>query len=121
MMAIDHREEEGRKPRSHAARLDEETCRLICPIAAAMVGVCMTGIGLLRVAIAGTHAKTLADDLLSFDAVVFLIATLTSYFALRVVSMRRLHWLERIADVAFILAMTLLTIVCFVITYWLNR
>ena len=101
-------------------QLDERTCRLICPIAAAMVGVCLTGIGLLRIAVVTRGRGTIADDLLSVDAVLFLMATLTSYFALRAQSQARLHWLERIADSAFILAMLLQTLACFVITYALS-
>lgn len=96
-------------------QLDEQTCRMICPISAAMVGVCLTGIGLLRVVAAVERTATLADDLLALDAILFLIATLVSYFALRVP--KRLHRLERIADAAFIVSMTLLTAVCFFITY----
>lgn len=102
------------------AELDERACRLICPIASAMVGVCMTGIGLLRVAFVMHGRQTFADDLLSIDALTFLLATLSSYFALRVQSRTRLHWLERTADASFILAMLILTIACFVITYSLG-
>ena len=58
---------------------------------------------------------------LSIDALLFLIATLSSYFALRIQGTTRLHWLERIADTTFILAMLLLTAACFIITYALNR
>ncbi|KQM91498.1 hypothetical protein ASE70_15585 [Sphingomonas sp. Leaf22] len=101
--------------------LDEQTCQMICPIAAAMVGVCLTGIGLLHVTITLRARQTFADDLLSIDALMFLIATLSAYFALRVQGVRRLHWLERIADTAFIIAMLLLTAACFFITYSLNR
>ena len=110
-------------PAPNASRhvLDERTCRLICPIAAAMVGVCLTGISLLRVATAVRNQGTIADDLLSLDAVLFLAATLASYFALRVQSHARLHWLERIADGTFIVAMLLLTLACFVITYALSH
>lgn len=100
--------------------LDARTCRLICPIAAGMVGVCLTGIGLLHVAASVRHDATIADDLLAIDALLFLLATLTSYFALRVQSSTRLHGLERVADAAFILAMSLLTVACFVITYSLG-
>lgn len=107
-------------PRQHDDALDERTCRLICPIASGMVGVCMTGIGLLRVAFAMHGRQTFADDLLSIDALLFLLATLSSYFALRFQSNLRLHWLERIADATFIIAMLLLTIACFVITYSLG-
>jgi hypothetical protein len=107
-------------PSHHRAQLDAGTCRLICPIASAMVGVCMTGIGLLRVAIVVRGGETIADDLLSADALAFLLATLCSYFALRVQSVTRLHWLERVADGAFIAAMLMLTMACFVITYSLG-
>jgi uncharacterized membrane protein len=99
------------------APLAEGTCRMICTISAAMVGVCLTGIGLLRVSISVTRTDNFADDLLSLDAILFLVATLSAYFALRAESSVRLHRLERTADVAFILAMVLLTAVCFFITY----
>ncbi|PZU57660.1 MAG: hypothetical protein DI547_13405 [Sphingobium sp.] len=106
---------------SSNARLDERTCRLICPIAAAMVGVCLTGIGILRVVISVERHPTLADDMLSVDALLFLIALLSSYFALRLDSEKRLHRLEQIADATFIAAMVLMTAACFVITYALNN
>ena len=109
------------RPNASVRALDERTCRLICPIAAAMVGVCLTGIGLLHVATVVRQQGTIADDLLSVDAVLFLVAMLASYFALRVQSHIRLHGLERIADGAFIAAMLLLTLACFVITYALSH
>lgn len=99
------------------AELDERTCRLICPIAAAMVGVCLTGIGILQVVVSVGRRATLADDLLSADALLFLIAMLSSYFALRLNSAARLHSLERLADASFIIAMVLMTAACFVVTY----
>lgn len=97
--------------------LDERACRMICPIAAAMVGVCLTAIGILRVVIAMRRANTFADDMLALDSVLFLIATLTSYFALRNGPGKRLHALERVADVTFISAMSLMTLVALVLTY----
>jgi hypothetical protein len=114
--AADH--DAARRPPSHSvAQLDEQACRLICPIAAAMVGVCLTGIGLLHVSIAVRGTQTIADDLLSIDALAFLVATLSSYLALRVQSLTRLHGLERVADVTFLGAMLLMTVACFIITY----
>ncbi|MEP9404182.1 hypothetical protein [Sphingomonas sp. VNH70] len=111
--------QETRK-RRRAVPLDERTCRLICPTAAGMVGVCLTGISLLHVTLSIHRRHSIIDDLLSLDALTFLIATLAAYFAMRVQSAVRLHRLERIADIAFIVAMTLLTAACFLITYVLN-
>lgn len=105
------------QPFPNRSLLDERACRMICPIAAAMVGVCLTAIGILRVVIAVRRANTLADDLLALDAVLFLIATLTSYFAIRTGPAKRLHELERVADVTFISAMSLMTAVALVLVY----
>lgn len=102
------------------AALDRRTCELICPIAAAMVGVCLTAIGILQVVMSVHRTSTAVDDVLSADALLFLAATLASYFALRVQGVTRLHWMEWIADKAFILAMIMLTGACFVITYDVN-
>lgn len=121
-MASDGRNRQDATPdgKRRTSILDEQTCRMICPIAAAMVGVCLTGISLLRVVNVVKQTNTLADDLLALDAVLFLVATFSSYFALRVSTEERLHRLERFADSAFILAMTLLTATCVYITYALN-
>lgn len=100
--------------------LDERICRMICPIASGMSGVCLTGISLLHLGVIGGAPAGVADDMLAFDALIFLVATLASYLSLRQVYHRRLHLLERVADTAFILAMLLLTAACFVITYRLS-
>lgn len=97
--------------------LDAKNCAVICPIAAGMTGVCLTAITVLRVVVTVGRRGTVADNLLSVDALLFLVATLTSYLALRVPEGERLHAMERIADLAFIAAMLLLTLVCFVITF----
>lgn len=112
---------EAEKRERRQIALDERTCRLICPVAAALVGACLTGIGLLRVVAVVHGHETLADDILSVDAVLFLIATLASYVAIRRQAHRRVHWLEQIADRAFIAAMLLLTFACFVITYAVSK
>jgi hypothetical protein len=96
------------------------TSRMICSISAGMAGVCLTAIGLIRVVISYTHRDTIADDVLAFDAILFLIATLSAYFSLRVDAETRFHRLERIADVAFLLAMSTLVLVCFIITYMIS-
>jgi hypothetical protein len=94
-----------------------DTCVHIYTISAAMIGVCVTGVGLIRVVITLKKTNTLADDLLCLDAVLFLFATISAYWALRVRAVRRLERLEFIADVAFIAGMGLMTGICLFITY----
>jgi branched-subunit amino acid permease len=82
-----------------------------------MVGVCLTVIGLIRVAITLGNLDTLADDLLAADALLFLVACLLSYSAVRTRNIQRMHRVERVADGIFIVAMILMTAICGVITY----
>ena len=103
-----------RTPENH---LEEDISIHIFTVSSAMVGVCLTVIGLIRVVITFGKADTVADDLLAADAFLFLLSCLLSYSALRTRSKRRMHRMERIADGIFILAMILMVIICGFITY----
>ena len=98
-------------------KLEEDICIHIFTVSAAMVGVCLTVIGLVRVVITLGKANTLADDLLALDALLFLISCLLSYAALRSRSVGRMHRIERTADAVFIVAMIIMTAICALITY----
>jgi len=97
--------------------LEEDICIHIFTVSSAMVGVCLTVIGLIRVVITLGQIDTIADDLLAADALLFLVACLLSYWALRTRSLRRMHRVERLADGIFLFAMVLMAAICGVITY----
>jgi hypothetical protein len=101
-------------PENH---LEEDVSIHIFTVSSAMVGVCLTVIGLIRVVITFGKTDTVADDLLAADAFLFLVSCLLSYSALRTRSKRRIHRRERIADSIFILAMILMVIICGFITF----
>ena len=97
--------------------LEADLCTHIFTASAALVGVCLTVIGLLRVVVVTTKVSTAADDLLAVDATLFMISCVLSYYALRVRSVRRMHRIERVADVVFLLGLLLMTGVCGVVTW----
>jgi len=97
--------------------LEEDICIHIFTVSSAMVGVCLTVIGLIRVVITLGNADTLADDFLAIDALLFLASCLLSYWALRSRGLRRMHKIERTADAIFIFAMIGMVGVCTLITY----
>jgi hypothetical protein len=82
-----------------ARRLEEDICIHIFTVSAGMVGVCLTVIGLLRVVITLRKVDTFADDLLAGDAILFLVACLASYWALRTRKTSRMYRVERFADI----------------------
>jgi hypothetical protein len=57
-----------RNPNTH---LEHDICIHIFIASSAMVGICLTVIGLIRVAITLGHADTLGDDFLAGDALLF--------------------------------------------------
>jgi hypothetical protein len=97
--------------------LEADLCIHIFTASAALVGVCLTVIGLIRVVTATTKVGTIADDLLAGDATLFMIACVLSYWALRARSARRMHRIERAADAIFLLGLLLMTATCGVVTW----
>ena len=77
-----------------------------------MVGVCITVISLFR--IMKTGMQTYADEVLALDTLVFIIASLLSYLALR--NEHNEH-LEKWADISFFTGMIIIFIVGLLIIY----
>lgn len=98
-------------------QLEADICIHVFTVSAAMVGVCLTVIGLIRVVITLGKVDTIADDLLGLDALLFLGSCLLSYAALRTRNAGRMHRVERWADRIFIIAMIVMTAICGFITY----
>ena len=98
-------------------RLEDDICIHIFTVSAAMLGVCLTVIGLLRIVITLRETDTIADDLLVVDGFLFLVACLSSYWALRTRSTRRIYWVERFSDAVFLLALILMAAACGFVTY----
>jgi hypothetical protein len=97
--------------------LEDDISIHIFTASAALVGVCLTVIGLLRVVIATINVDTIADNLLAVDALLFLASCLLAYWALRTRSIRRMYRVERVADAIFIAGLLLMTCVCSIIAY----
>ena len=89
----------------------------IITVSAAMVGVCLTVVGLFQV-VQGLHGlDSPADNILALDAVVFLFACLLAYASLRSRSPRRRRRLERMADGCFLCALVIMTVMAGTIAF----
>src|SRR5438132_7841397 len=89
--------EEPQRQGNQDQRLEQDISIHIFTVSSAMVGVCLTVIGLIRGVITLGTADTLADDCLAMNALLFLISCLLSYWARRSRGCRRLHPRERVA------------------------
>lgn len=89
----------------------------IFSVSAGMVGVCLTGIGLLQVITTLQKVSTLSDEFLALDAGLFLICCLMIFLSFRLKSDRFKKRLQRIADVAFFVGLLLMAVICVMITF----
>jgi len=97
--------------------LEVDLCLLIFSVSAALLGVCLTVLGIFKLLTQIHELQTYGDDLLAVDAVLFLISCLPPYWALRIRGRRRVRSLEIIADVVFLIALCLMALICGLITY----
>ena len=97
--------------------LEKDISIHIFSVSAALVGVCLTVISVVRVVITATKINTVADDILAVDALLFLSSCLLAYSAMRSRTEKRLRMVERAADTVFIIGLVLMAIVCALITY----
>jgi len=97
--------------------LEVDLCLLIFSVSAALLGVCLTVLGIFKLLTQIKELQTYGDDLLAVDAVLFLISCLLSYWALRTRGRQRVRSLEIVADVIFLIALCLMALICGLITY----
>lgn len=105
------------KPNSRSkskADLEEDISIHIFSTSAAMVGVCLTVIGIFQIGKLKSIGSV-SDKLLAVDAVAFLFSSIFSYMALR--TQERRHRIERIADSIFMGGLCLMAVICFLIVY----
>lgn len=88
----------------------------IFSVAAGMIGVCLTGIGLLHVANVMRQISTLADELLAVDAILFLGCCLVAFLSFRVESLPPQRRLRKAADALFFFGLLLMVVICALIT-----
>ncbi|MBB3226137.1 hypothetical protein FHW69_000727 [Luteibacter sp. Sphag1AF] len=104
------------KPDERSA-LNEDLCVHIFTTSAAMTGVCLTVIGIIRVVISIRGTDTIADDMLAADAMLYVTACFLSYWSLRTVRASRSRITERLADTIFLAALLLTVAAAGVITW----
>ncbi|MEI8355496.1 MAG: hypothetical protein WCG31_05320 [Deltaproteobacteria bacterium] len=89
----------------------------IFSVSAALLGVCLTVIGIFLVTHRLTSVKSFGEILLAVDAFIFLASCMLSYISLKMRKKRRHYLLEKIAEDVFFLALAIMAFICFYIVY----
>jgi hypothetical protein len=93
---------------------ESDISKHILPVAATMVGVCITVITVMQIA-PKDRLSSWADVLVAVDSLLFLASTIFSYLAIRPVSTSRT--IERYADRFFIIGMIFMVLICFIVSF----
>ncbi len=94
----------------------EELLHLLS-LSGTLAGLCITGVALFRTMGNVSLSATIADDMLTISALLFLICTYAIFFALRGKSTAQADLCEKIADGLFLLALTGMVAAGFVMAY----
>lgn len=86
-------------------------------VSAALVGVCLTVIGLFQISHRLSHVRSFGEKLLAVDALIFLSSCLLAYFSLQMRRTCRQHSLERLAEEVFFAGLVMMAGICFLIVY----
>lgn len=97
--------------------LQDQICVHIFQVSAALIGVCLTVLGLLRIVRRLRPVGRVADEILTLNALVFLASCMSAYAALRTSEGVRRRRLERVADAVFLGGLGLMTILCGLLAY----
>ena len=97
--------------------VDIELAVHILSVSAALVGVCLTVIGLLQLVDRLRNSNTPLDNFLAVDAVLFLVSATLAYGSLRSQGVARRRQLERVADGCFLCALIIMACVATAIAF----
>ncbi|MRR21204.1 hypothetical protein EG827_13575 [bacterium] len=90
---------------------------LIFSVSAALVGVCLTVIGIFLVSRRLSPVRSIGEKLLAVDALIFLASCILSYISLKMRKKRRQHLLEKIAEEVFFLSLIMMSCISLLIVH----
>jgi hypothetical protein len=94
----------------------EELVQLLS-VSGVLAGLAITGVSLFRALNPESMSTTIVDDLLAFSALIFLLCLYVIFFALRTEREALARMLEKVADLLFLLALTVMVASGFVMVY----
>ena len=101
---------------SHEQREHDLTMHVFS-ISAAMVGVCLTAIGILRLVAIQSNVQTLGDEFLAADAVLFVSTCFLSFWSFKTRRTSLRQRLRSLVDALFMLSLAVMVGICAVIAY----
>ena len=103
---------------ARAAARDRDVLLRLLSVTASLAGLCIAALGFIEMGDGSASMRTYADELIAFDALLFVCCVYLILWALRTRSARRAHALARTVDAVFLFALTTMLIAAAYIIYW---
>ena len=116
MRTLNDEEAESRLA-GRVARNRDVLLRLLS-VTASLAGLCMAALGFMEYGTPEAAFRTYADEVIAFDAFLFVCCVYLILWALRTESMRRAWTLGRLVDWVFLVALTSMLAASGYIVYW---
>jgi len=87
-------------------------------VTASFAGLCMAALGFMEYGTPEATYRTFADEIIAFDALLFVCCVYLILWALRTTNTARAYVLGRVVDWVFLVALTTLLLAAAYIVYW---
>ena len=97
---------------------DRDVLLRLLSVSASLAGICIAALGFIEYGTPEAAFRTYADEVIAFDAFLFVCCVYLILWALRTSSRTRARKLSRVVDIIFLIGLTSMLIASGYIVYW---
>ena len=97
---------------------DRDVLLRLLSVSASLAGLCIAALGFMEYVTPEAAYRTYADEVIPFDALLFVCCVYLILWALRTTSRSRARALSRFVDIVFLIALTTMLVASGYIVYW---
>ena len=97
---------------------DRDVLLRLLSVSASLAGICIAALGFIEYGTPEAAFRTYADEVIAFDALLFVCCVYLILWALRTSSRTRARKLSRLVDIVFLVALTTMLVASGYIVYW---
>ena len=103
---------------AHEVARNRDVLLRLLSVTASLAGLCIAALGFMEYGSPEAMFRTLADEIIAFDALLFVCCVYLILWALRTDSPNRAFMLANVVNLVFLLALTTMLIAAAYIVYW---
>jgi hypothetical protein len=97
---------------------DRDVLLRLLSVTASLAGLCIAALGFIEYGTPEAAYRTYADEVIAFDALLFVCCVYLILWALRTSSLPRARMLSKLVDIVFLVALTTMLLASGYIVYW---